>query len=179
MTYGDSFLPDRLRGGLSRLRRRRATPALMTVFRNDGRWDTSNVIFDGRMVTLYDKQRRTRPAADFTFIDYGLSALSRRVIADEIPAGRQRRPGDAVSRAERARRRWRASRWRSASTRSARPPGLEDFERWLRPRGLIVLDRDGVLNALVRQPGRAAPGQPAAHGARWWCSRGCRACCAI
>ena len=59
----------------------------MTVFRNDGRWDTSNVIFDGRLVTLYDKQRTTRPAADFAFIDYGLSALSRQVIADEIPAG--------------------------------------------------------------------------------------------
>jgi len=38
------------------------------------------------MVTLYDKQRRTRPPEDFAFIDYGLSALSRRVIADEVPA---------------------------------------------------------------------------------------------
>ena len=60
LTYGDSFLPDRLRGGVSGVRRRAAKPALMTVFRNDGRWDTSNVIFDGRMVTLYDKQRQGR-----------------------------------------------------------------------------------------------------------------------
>jgi NDP-sugar pyrophosphorylase family protein len=86
VTYGDSFLPIDF-GDVFRAHADSGKPALMTVFRNDGRWDTSNVIFDGRMVTLYDKQRRTRPASDFSFIDYGLSALSRQVIAAEIPAG--------------------------------------------------------------------------------------------
>ena len=72
-------------------------PALMTVFRNEGRWDTSNVVFERRAegdegagdegrVILYDKRRRTRPAADFTYIDYGLLALERRVIEQEVPA---------------------------------------------------------------------------------------------
>ena len=42
LTYGDSFLPDRLRGGV-RAFAACGQPALMTVFRNDGRWDTSNV----------------------------------------------------------------------------------------------------------------------------------------
>ena len=85
VTYGDSFLPIDF-GDVFRAFVASGQPALMTVFRNDGRWDTSNAIFDGGMVTLYDKQRRTRPPEDFAFIDYGLSALSRRVIADEVPA---------------------------------------------------------------------------------------------
>jgi len=86
LTYGDSFLPIDF-GAVFRAYQASGRPALMTVFRNDGRFDTSNVIFDGRLVTLYDKQRRTRPAADFIFIDYGLTALSREVVAREIPAG--------------------------------------------------------------------------------------------
>jgi NDP-sugar pyrophosphorylase family protein len=130
VTYGDSFLPVDFTA-VFRAFRACGRPALMTVFRNDGRWDASNVIFDGRMVTLYDKQRRTRPAADFAFIDYGLSALERRVIADEIPGG-----GGADL----------AALFNALSVRGAlagfevgqrfyeigSPSGLEDFERWLR-----------------------------------------------
>jgi len=129
LTYGDSFLPIDF-GEVFRAHAAAGTPALMTVFRNDGRWDTSNAIFDGRRVTLYDKQRRTRPAADFTFIDYGLSALSRQVIADEVPAG-------VVADL--------AALFHALSVRGAlagfevtqrfyeigSPAGLEDFERWL------------------------------------------------
>ena len=84
VTYGDSFLPVDF-GAVFAAFRAAAKPALMTVFRNEGRWDTSNVMFDGRMVTLYDKQRRTRPATDFTFIDYGLAAISRTVVENDIP----------------------------------------------------------------------------------------------
>ena len=47
-------------------------PAMMTVLRNDGRWDTSNAIFDGRLVTLYEKRS---PAPGMHWIDYGLGAL--------------------------------------------------------------------------------------------------------
>lgn len=48
---------------------------LMTVYRNQGRWDTSNVEFDpaARMVRRYDKKERT-PAMEY--IDYGLSAFT-------------------------------------------------------------------------------------------------------
>ena len=130
VTYGDSFLPIdfaavyRAFGACGR-------SALMTVFRNDGRWDASNVIFEGGQVVLYDKQRRTRPAADFTFIDYGLSAMSRQVIADEVASGAS---ADL------------AALWHALSVRGdlagfevtqrfyeiGSPEGLEDFERWLR-----------------------------------------------
>lgn len=45
---------------------------LMTVFRNDGQWDHSNVILrDGRIV-LYDKRLR---APEMQHIDYGLGLL--------------------------------------------------------------------------------------------------------
>ncbi len=47
-------------------------PAMMTVLRNNGQWDTSNVIFDGELVTTYDK-RSSAPAMHW--IDYGLGAL--------------------------------------------------------------------------------------------------------
>jgi NDP-sugar pyrophosphorylase family protein len=92
VTYGDSFLPVDF-GAVWGAFRRSGQPALMTVFRNEGRWDTSNVIFEcgpqgsraGRVV-LYDKHHATRPAADFAFIDYGLSALERRLIETDVPA---------------------------------------------------------------------------------------------
>jgi NDP-sugar pyrophosphorylase family protein len=48
-------------------------PALMTVLRNDGRWDTSNAEFaDGRV--RYDK---FVPDPSMRYIDYGLSVLTR------------------------------------------------------------------------------------------------------
>jgi NDP-sugar pyrophosphorylase family protein len=87
VTYGDSFLPVDFAAVFGAFRAA-GQPALMTVFRNEGKWDTSNVIFEpgaGRVV-LYDKRRRTRPAADFSYIDYGLSALERRIVEEEVPA---------------------------------------------------------------------------------------------
>jgi NDP-sugar pyrophosphorylase family protein len=85
VTYGDSFLPVDFAAVWNQFRAS-GQPAMMTVFRNEGRWDSSNVIFDGGRVVLYDKDHRTRPAADFAFIDYGLSALERRLVDSDIPA---------------------------------------------------------------------------------------------
>ncbi len=50
-------------------------PAMMTVLRNEGQWDTSNANFDGARVT-YDKRA---PTPGMSWIDYGLggSALRR------------------------------------------------------------------------------------------------------
>ena len=48
-------------------------PAMMTVLHNGGRWDTSNVCFDGRLVTAYDKRE---PTPAMSWIDYGLGGLS-------------------------------------------------------------------------------------------------------
>jgi NDP-sugar pyrophosphorylase family protein len=56
--------------------------ALMTVFHNEGQWDTSNVEFrDGRLLA-YDKVART-PA--MRYIDYGLGVFDRRAF-EVVPA---------------------------------------------------------------------------------------------
>jgi NDP-sugar pyrophosphorylase family protein len=47
-------------------------PALMTVLRNDGRWDASNVVYADRRVLAYDKHRVT---PEMRWIDYGLGGL--------------------------------------------------------------------------------------------------------
>jgi MurNAc alpha-1-phosphate uridylyltransferase len=70
--YGDSYLrcsfPD-----VQAAYEASAAAGLMTVFRNENRWETSNVLFrDGRVVQ-YDKRS---PRPDMRHVDYGLSILS-------------------------------------------------------------------------------------------------------
>jgi NDP-sugar pyrophosphorylase family protein len=48
-------------------------PALMTVLRNDNRWDTSNVVYADGRVLVYDKQHLT---PEMHWIDYGLGGLT-------------------------------------------------------------------------------------------------------
>jgi NDP-sugar pyrophosphorylase family protein len=88
LTYGDSYLPIDF-GAVVSAFERSGKPALMTVLENEGRWDTSNVVFDAaaNAIVLYDKQRSLRPAADYRYIDYGLSALSRELVERDVPPG--------------------------------------------------------------------------------------------
>lgn len=83
--YGDSWLQVDPAAVLRSLRGGRE-PALMTVHRNEGRWDTSNVIFDGSRVVRYAKGLLEQPA-EMCWIDYGLTALRRSVLAERVPAG--------------------------------------------------------------------------------------------
>jgi N-acetyl-alpha-D-muramate 1-phosphate uridylyltransferase len=69
--YGDTYL--RLDyADVVRSWRASGLPALMTVLRNEGRWDTSNVEFGRGRVLAYDKVKRT---PDMHWIDYGLGGL--------------------------------------------------------------------------------------------------------
>jgi NDP-sugar pyrophosphorylase family protein len=52
-------------------------PAMMTVLRNDGRWDTSNVVYAKGRVLAYDKQT---PRSEMRWIDYGLGGLDQKVL---------------------------------------------------------------------------------------------------
>jgi MurNAc alpha-1-phosphate uridylyltransferase len=70
--YGDSYLPceyhavqTAFQGG--------GRQALMTVFRNDGCWDRSNVEFVGGQILSYNKQH---PAPQMRHIDYGLGVFN-------------------------------------------------------------------------------------------------------
>jgi NDP-sugar pyrophosphorylase family protein len=73
--YGDSYLRVDLPGIFAAFESS-GRPALMTVLRNEGRWDRSNADFDGALVTRYSKTE-----GDFSWIDYGLSILARDVVA--------------------------------------------------------------------------------------------------
>src|SRR5262249_7597271 len=59
--------------------RRAGRLALMTVFRNDGRWDASNIEFSDGEIRRYDKVNRT---SMMHHIDYGLSVVEAEAIAD-------------------------------------------------------------------------------------------------
>jgi len=75
--YGDSFLPIRCSTVMDALVASER-PALMTIFRNRGQWDVSNVHCTKGQLFLYDKHG---PTAKMEYIDYGLSAFHRSVIA--------------------------------------------------------------------------------------------------
>ena len=81
--YGDSYLPLDY-GNVARAFLDGGKPALMTVFKNDGRWDTSNVWFEEGEIRLYDKTSRT---AEMHHIDYGLGILGSEVLRGWREAG--------------------------------------------------------------------------------------------
>jgi NDP-sugar pyrophosphorylase family protein len=69
--YGDTYLRLDYRAAAAGWIQSDA-PALMTVLRNDSRWDTSNVVYADGRVLEYDKQHRT---SEMHWIDYGLGGL--------------------------------------------------------------------------------------------------------
>ena len=78
--YGDSYLPVPF-GPVAEQFERSGKPGLMTVFRNEGKFDTSNVVFAGGRIQVYDKKRRL---PEMHHIDYGLS-LFRANVFDQYP----------------------------------------------------------------------------------------------
>lgn len=74
--YGDSYLTCDFRP-VERAFLASGRRGLMTVFRNEGRWDQSNVEFAGDRVIAYDK-RHQRPGMHY--IDYGLGILKADVL---------------------------------------------------------------------------------------------------
>jgi NDP-sugar pyrophosphorylase family protein len=60
---------------------------MMSVVRNQGRWDRSNTIVEAGAIKLYDKRPSAADYAQMQHIDYGLLAFERRVIEERVPAG--------------------------------------------------------------------------------------------
>lgn len=74
--YGDSYLECNY-AAVQNAFEAAGKLVLMTVFRNEGQWDTSNVEYrDGRIVA-YDK---TTSTAGMQYIDYGLGVWNRRAL---------------------------------------------------------------------------------------------------
>lgn len=69
--YGDSYLPTSFEQAWKAFVET-GTEGLMTVYPNEGRWDTSNVEFVNGRLRNYDKHQRS---SAMRHIDYGLSCL--------------------------------------------------------------------------------------------------------
>lgn len=69
--YGDTYLRLDYRAAVNAWRASRLL-GLMTVLRNEGKWDTSNVAYERGRVLAYDK---SAPTAQMRSIDYGLGGL--------------------------------------------------------------------------------------------------------
>ena len=76
--YGDSYLITDFRV-INEYFFRQNKLGLMTVYRNEGKWDSSNVQFEDGRIVAYDKVNRT-PL--MKHIDYGLGILTRDAFAD-------------------------------------------------------------------------------------------------
>jgi NDP-sugar pyrophosphorylase family protein len=79
--YGDSYLPCDYRA-VQQAFLAAGKPALMTVYRNEGRWDQSNVEFHAGRILAYDKRR---PSERMRHIDYGLGVFESSVFAALTP----------------------------------------------------------------------------------------------
>lgn len=77
--YGDTYLRIDY-GAVDRAHRASGRAALMTVLRNEGRWDVSNARYDAArgVVEAYDKRA---PTPDMAWIDYGLGVLTPEALA--------------------------------------------------------------------------------------------------
>lgn len=78
--YGDSYLVCDY-AHVQAVFRQSQKLALMTVFRNEGRWDRSNVEFTGGRIRAYNKTTRS---PRMRHIDYGLGVFSRESF-DNVP----------------------------------------------------------------------------------------------
>ncbi len=83
LTYGDSYLLLDYRAVMDCFRQRDKL-GLMVVYRNCNQFDRSNVIVEGDLVKVYDKEGRT-PGMDY--INYGVSVLRKEAVS-LIPPGR-------------------------------------------------------------------------------------------
>ena len=82
--YGDSYLPIDY-APIAEFFHRSGKQGLMTVFRNEGKFDTSNVVFKDGEIKVYDKKNKV---PEMHYIDYGLSLFKSSVFdayaADQV-----------------------------------------------------------------------------------------------
>lgn len=82
--YGDSYMDIDYRAVLDAFDRAPQALGLMTVLRNENRWDTSNVVFRDGKLLRYEKRQRT---PEMNYIDYGVG-LVRYEAVGRIPGDR-------------------------------------------------------------------------------------------
>ena len=150
--YGDSYMDvdyNEIIYNYSNAKSRHDKKGLMTVFRNNNRFDKSNVVFTQNELIAYDKHN-TLP--EMEYIDYGILVLNRSVI-EGLPEGKfvdlsnifTTLVEDRVMVGCEVR-----NRFYEIGT----PPSLEEFKGYIyrglyAPKEVVFLDRDGTLNEIV------------------------------
>jgi len=76
--YGDSYLPIEY-GPVADFFQQSGKLGCMTVYNNEGKYDTSNVVFADGEIVYYDKKLKVR---EMQYIDYGLSLFKSSVFND-------------------------------------------------------------------------------------------------
>ena len=150
--YGDSYLPCNY-AAVEQAFLHQGKPGLMTVFRNEGKWDGSNVEFSEGRILAYDKANRT---PRMCHIDYGLGVF-RATAFDTLPDGchdlasvyLQLLQTGELAAFEVPERFYEVGSFQ----------GIRDLEEFLRAgvRRAVFLDRDGVLNEPVIRDARPYP----------------------
>src|SRR5262245_39524712 len=79
--YGDSYLPIEYRP-IAEFFERSGKLGCMTVYHNEGKYDTSNVVFGDGEIKVYDKKLKL---PEMRHIDYGLSLFKAKVFDDYSP----------------------------------------------------------------------------------------------
>jgi NDP-sugar pyrophosphorylase family protein len=123
--YGDSYLSIDLRA-VNEAFHARGAEALMTVYRNRGRFEESNAVFADGMITRYQKGLAD-PPPEMQFVDYGLSVVREDVVLEVVPVEVPNDMADAFS----------------ALSRAGRLAGFEATERFFEigtPAGLADLE---------------------------------------
>ena len=76
LLYGDSYLPYDYQD-IKKHFDQQDNPAMMMVYKNENRFDRSNVVVDDGKVKIYDKKNQTK---NMVYIDSGLSILRKEVL---------------------------------------------------------------------------------------------------
>ena len=125
--YGDSYLPIDFVEVADQFERI-GHPFLMTVYKNEGLWDSSNTRIEGDIVTYYNKKAQPGEADS---IDYGLSAIKRSVIeayAEEpLPLDMARIQSELVASKQMA-----GFLVKERFYEIGKPEGLFEFEAWIK-----------------------------------------------
>lgn len=129
--YGDSFLPVEF-APIWRAFHAGSQPALMTVLRNEGRWDRSNVIYQPGLVVQYDKAA----APGMQYIDYGLSCFRRDIFEQPTPADLSALFHDLSLQGRLA-----GFEVHQRFYEIGSPAGLRDFEQYLEAHGAVHVSR--------------------------------------
>jgi len=125
VVYGDSYLTCDY-AAAERAFLDSARLGLMTVYRNEGQFDTSNVEFTGGRILAYDKANRS---AAMRHIDYGLG-MFRRAAFDAVPGDR---PSDLAALYQDLLRRGELAAWESPDRfyEIGSPEGIRDLAEFL------------------------------------------------